>query len=133
LYETDDSDDDDQQYSVPQQRSTANVAESSSASPLAWGLFEVNVSSDDADEEGDVDDDDEKQPRIACAGSISHELQFLRRSPYKQYSFGCNMCGKFGSNDLYHCETCQFDAHKACAEIGKEVKVTPFLGLWHCV
>ena len=84
---------------------------------------------DDVYVSDEEEDDDEKQPVIPCAGSLGHELQFLQRSPYIQsgirYAYGCNMCCKTGSKDLYHCEICQFDSHKACAEIQEEVKVTP--------
>lgn len=93
-------------------QSSSNAAPSSRASPLV-------LASDD-------DNDDDEKPVLPCAGLLTHSLEFLQKSPYYGNCFGCNMCGEAGYSELYHCESCQFAAHKQCAEVEEEVKVTSF-------
>nr|XP_024403670.1 uncharacterized protein LOC112295878 isoform X2 [Physcomitrium patens] len=90
-------------------QSSSNAAPSSRASPLV-------LASDD-------DNDDDEKPVLPCAGLLTHSLEFLQKSPYYGNCFGCNMCGEAGYSELYHCESCQFAAHKQCAEVEEEVKV----------
>ena len=35
----------------------------------------------------------------------------------------CNLCCKSGDGEVYHCETCQFDAHRDCAELKETANV----------
>ena len=64
---------------------------------------------------------DEVVSAISCA--CGRALEILPQSPYHDGSFECNICSEKGDEEVYHCETCQFDAHPACAEIKDNVKV----------
>jgi hypothetical protein len=42
---------------------------------------------------------------------------------YDTSEFQCNICSKNGDGEVYHCDTCEFDAHRDCAEIKEKVNV----------
>lgn len=48
--------------------------------------------------------------------SHSHQLHLTFDSPYHTKGFSCDICRKLGANHwLYHCSSCEFDAHLDCA------------------
>ncbi|KAG0620434.1 hypothetical protein M758_4G215300 [Ceratodon purpureus] len=109
-----------------QHGSTSNSKPASSSRSTAFSKIQSISGSDEDEEDDDEEDDDEEEmeePILPCAGSFTHNLEFLQSSPYRNNSFGCNMCGQAGYGKLYHCDSCQFDAHTQCAEVEEQIKV----------
>lgn len=113
-----------------QHGSTSNSKLASSSRSTAFSKIQSISGSDEDEEDDDEEDDDEdddeeemEEPILPCAGSFTHKLEFLQSSPYRNNSFGCNMCGQAGYGKLYHCDSCQFDAHTQCAEVEEQIKV----------
>ncbi|KAG0577474.1 hypothetical protein KC19_5G159100 [Ceratodon purpureus] len=60
---------------------------------------------------------------LQCTHNRALELLPQQPSIYK-YSALCNMCWKTINGNVYHCKTCQFDAHSFCAKIKDKVKAS---------
>lgn len=77
--------------------------------------------------------EEDEKTLIPCGGSSTHELKLLKQSPYDVFDkhFCCNVCWQEGDGELYHCDDCQFDAHRECAELPKSLKVNPIPFLSH--
>lgn len=73
-----------------------------------------------AEEVADIDGDDVVSI-ITC--TRNHALELLQESAYSK-DFICNMCRKGGTGRVYHCKTCEFDAHPDCAVIKKKVMLS---------
>lgn len=109
---------------APRGADTESVVNDSDDDHQEYQPIFIEVNNNDDPDEDDTHKDDEKNPVISCAGLSSHELEFLQKPPYSANPFRCDVCGKKGNGELYHCEPCQFDAHKRCTEIEEEVEIT---------
>jgi len=60
-----------------------------------------------------------------CPNCQSLTMRLMRSlgAPYERGAFTCNLCKKFGnaSNGVWHCLTCQYDAHPQCLAARKEL------------
>ncbi|KAG0616923.1 hypothetical protein M758_5G152000 [Ceratodon purpureus] len=55
----------------------------------------------------------------------NHALELLPQQPSIYKNGGrCDMCWKTINGNVYHCETCHFDAHSYCAKINDKVKAS---------
>ncbi|KAG0629495.1 hypothetical protein M758_1G108300 [Ceratodon purpureus] len=60
-------------------------------------------------------------PILPC--TLGHALEHLPKSGYESLCI-CDVCRGYITEEVYHCQTCKFDAHPGCVEIKDTVEVS---------